>query len=337
MKARILAASAVVMSLALAGCATAAPETETPVADGPATINIVATGSLDFSAVDLAKWQENMQADGFTVDLKFVEAADEALRAVLAGAADAYIGSLPTMITAVQNTQAPIKLVAVNAQATDYVVVAKNDVKNLDDLAGKNVGVNTPGSAGDTIMKLAMDNEGFNVDAANYIVIGGTSARVAALQAGQIDATVAHLASAQAAIATGDFKSLLNCGPALGRYLQSGLMLSDAYIAKDPAVVQRAVNALIDAERWAATDKDGYLELSSGLDTETSDDAKSKAYDDFVNIEFFGVDGGLDEDGVDNWLETSVKAGDLPSDYPAKKEWLDDSFVKAYLDANGTF
>ena len=337
MKARFLAIPAIAaISLVMAGCA---PSGDAGDGDGDAdlTIRIIGIGTPDFSAVDVAKWQENLEDAGFTVDFKSVEEEDAALRAVVAGAADVYIGSLPSMITAVQNTQAPVELVAVNAQATDYVVLAQNDVEEIDDLSGKVVGVNTPGSAGDTIMKLALDAEGFDIDSPEYVVIGGTSARVAALQAGQIQATVAHLVSAEAAIETGQFHALLYCGPALGPYVQTGLIASKDFTAKTE-VAQKAVDALIEAERWAASDKDGYIELSQTIDTESSDALRDSAYDGFVEIDFFGVDGGLSDDLIDSWIATSIAAGDFDeATMPDKSEWMNTTFVDDYLERNGTF
>lgn len=270
MKIRVLAALAATATLALAGCTTGGGDSGGDPTGAPdlGTIRIIGIGTPDFSAVDVAKWQENLETAGFTVDFKSVEEEDAALRAVVAGAADMYIGSLPSMITAVQNTDAPVELVAVNAQATDYVVLAENSIESIDDLEGKIIGVNTPGSAGDTIMKLALDAEGFDIESPEYVVIGGTGARVAALQAGQIQATVAHLVSAEAAIETGDFHALIYCGPAIGPYVQTGLIASSEYTSGSPEAAQAAVDALIDAERWAASDKEGYIALSQEIDTE---------------------------------------------------------------------
>jgi NitT/TauT family transport system substrate-binding protein len=337
MKTRFLAVPAIALSLVLAGCTPSDNGGTGGGDDADLTIHIIGIGTPDFSAVDIAKWQENLEEAGFTVDFKSVEEEDAALRAVVAGAADVYIGSLSSLITAVENTQAPVEAIAVNAQATDYVVLAQNDIESIDDLEGRIVGVNTPGSAGDTIMKLALEAEGFDIDSPEYVVIGGTGARVAALQAGQIQATVAHLVSAEAAIETGQFHALLYCGPALGSYVQTALIASKEFTANTEAA-QLAVDALVDAERWAASDKDGYIALSQEIDKESSDALRDSAYDSFVDIDFFGVDGGLSDELIDNWISTSIDAGDFDAaTMPDKSQWLNSTFVEDYLDRNGTF
>jgi NitT/TauT family transport system substrate-binding protein len=336
MKARILTVPALVLSIALAGCSGGGGGGGEEPAD--LSIRIIGIGIPDFSAVDVVKWQENLKAAGFDVDFKSVEEEDAALRAVVAGAADMYIGSFPSLITAVQNTDAEVEAIAVNAQATDYVVLSETSIQTIDDLEGRTIAVNTPGSAGDTIMKLALEAEGFDIDSPEYVVIGGTGARVAALQAGQVQATVAHLVSAEAAIDTGDFHALLYCGPALGAYVQTGLIASEAYTEGNPEATQLAVDALIDALRWAASDKDGYIALSHDVDKESSDELRDRAYDAFVDIDFFGVDGGVDDQLIDSWISTSIEAGDFDAaTMPDKDEWLDTQFVENYLERNGTF
>lgn len=336
MKARILTVPALVLSIALAGCSGGGGGGGDEPAD--LSIRIIGIGIPDFSAVDVVKWQENLKAAGFDVDFKSVEEEDAALRAVVAGAADMYIGSFPSLITAVQNTDAEVEAIAVNAQATDYVVLSETSIQTIDDLEGRTIAVNTPGSAGDTIMKLALEAEGFDIDSPEYVVIGGTGARVAALQAGQVQATVAHLVSAEAAIDTGDFHALLYCGPALGAYVQTGLIASEAYTEGNPEATQLAVDALIDALRWAASDKDAYIQLSHDVDKESSDELRDRAYDAFVDIDFFGVDGGVDDQLIDSWISTSIEAGDFDAaTMPDKDEWLDTQFVENYLERNGTF
>lgn len=335
MRIRVLAALAAASTLVLAGCA--APEPEPGEID-LGTIRIIGIGTPDFSAVDVAKWLENLEEAGFTVDFKSVEEEDAALRAVVAGAADMYIGSMPSVITAIQNSDAPAEVIAVNAQATDYVILAQNDIETIDDLAGKTVAVNTPGSSGDTIMKLALAAEGFDIDSPEYVVIGGTGARVAALQAGQVQATVAHLVTAEAAIETGQFHALLYCGPALGPYIQTGLIAGTEYTEGNPEATQAAVDALIEAQRWAASDKEGYLALSQEVDTESSDELRDRAYDGFIEIDFFGVDGGLSDELLESWIETSIEAGDFDeATMPSRDEWVDTQFVEDYLERNGAF
>jgi ABC-type nitrate/sulfonate/bicarbonate transport system substrate-binding protein len=337
MRIRVLAALAAAATLALAGCApsdggnTGGDEVDL------GTVRIIGIGVPDFTAVDVAKWQENLAEAGFTVDFKTVEEEDAALRAVVAGAADMYIGSLPSLITAVTNADAEVKNVAVNAQSSSYVVLANNDIEDLDDLAGQIVGVNTPGSAGDTIMRLALEAEGFDTDSPEYVVIGGSSARVAALQAGQIAATVAHIGLAESAIATGQFRALLYCGPALGPYLQTGLNVSNAYADENPEAMQAVVDAFIDAQRWAASEKDEYLELSETIDSETDLEIRDATYDSLLAQDFWGVDGGIDDESVENWLDISVEAGDLVEPVPATDDWLDNSYVLDYLERSGEF
>lgn len=334
MKVRLLALVAVLGLASLAACGDDSDSAGSGDGSG-GKVRAVGVGSADFSSLDLTEWERLMKNDGVDFELKFLEEADATLRAVVAGAADVYIGDLNAAITAVKNTKAPVKIIAANTQSTDYVVLARNGINSINDLAGKTIGVNTPGSAGDVIMKMALTKQGYDVDKSKYVVIGGTSARVAALQAGQIDATVAHFADAQAAIATGKFKSLIECGPALGGLLQSGLIASTTWLEKNPKLAQKVVDRLIDASRWATTDKAGYLKRSEEHNDKLKPDVKEAAYKTFIDIKYFGVNGGLDPEQVDSYVTLFQNAGVLPKDMPPRSEWLDDKYVKDYLQRNG--
>jgi len=344
MKKRIFTAVAVVLPLTLAGCAanTSGPgssPSSNPGASDEATIKVVTAGTIDFSAIDVAEWQTMAAKDGITLNLSVVDSFDAAFRTLVAGTVDISIGAPEGTATAIQNTQAPLTIVAANAPATDYVVLAKNSITDISQLKGATIGTNTPGSGGDAVMKIALKKKGFDITTPKYVTIGGTSARVAALQAGQIDATVAHLSEAEAAVKTGKFRILLECGPAIGPYMQTALIANNNWLDKgdNKSVMQRVVNALIDAERWSATHKAEYIALSKKYDTEMDDSLRGPVYDEYLKIGLWGVNGGITESAVENWFEAVKSAGILAADSPDPSTYVDYSYVDAYLKANGEF
>jgi NitT/TauT family transport system substrate-binding protein len=342
-KVNLLLSSALV--LILLGCApapapkpttpanTAVPPTATslPKPASSAPLRLIASGSSDFSSLDVIYWQDLLKKQGFNVDFKPVDAPDTAARSIIAGTADAYVGSLPSAILAVKNANANIKIIAVNNQASDYVVLAKPEIVSIQDLKGKSIGIATPGSAGDIIVRTALKIKGVDPTAARFVTIGGTSARVTAVLAGQVDAAPVHAADAGDAVATGKVKVLFNTGDTIGVYLQSGLIASGDWLKNNPQVAQQVVDAFVDASRWAATNKDGYIALSKDQAPKMDDNVRSSAYDLYIQGKFWPVNGGLGQAGVDAFLKLSQDSGDLPKDLPPQSQWLDDSFVKNYV------
>ncbi|MBI4787040.1 MAG: ABC transporter substrate-binding protein [Chloroflexi bacterium] len=308
---------------------TAVPATKAPVSTGP--VRLIGNGALDFSSIDVAYWEQSLKKMGMTVDFKWVDSPDTALRTIIAGAADAYVGSLPSAILAVKNANANVRIIAVNNQATDYVLLSKLEINSIEDLKGKTIGISTPGSAADTIIRTALKQKGFDPASARFVTIGGTSARLTALLAGQIDAAPVHAAEGGNAVTTGKAKVIMSAGESIGVYLQSGMIASGDWIKKDPQAVQQVVDAFIDASRWAGSNKDGYIALSKNLLPKLVDAERVSAYDLYIKAKFWPVNGGLGQEGVDRLLKLEQESGGLPKDLPAQAQWLDDTFVKNYI------
>jgi NitT/TauT family transport system substrate-binding protein len=284
----------------------------------------------DFSSLDVVYWQDLLKKglySGFQVRGR----ARYAARTIIANSADAYVGSLPSAILAVKNANANIKVIAVNNQASDYVLLSKPEIATLQDLAGRTIGISTPGSAADNIIKAALKTKGVDPAIAKYVTIGGTSARVTALLSGQIDAAPVHAADGASAVATGKVKVLFNTGDTIGTYLQSGLIASGDWIKNNREVAQAVVDAFVDASRWANTNKTGYIELSKVQFPKMVDAERSSSYDLYIQGKFWPVNGGLSQAAIDAFVKLEQEYGTLPKDMPPQAQWVDDSFIKNYV------
>lgn len=319
--------------------AAAGDEGEDAAAEDLGAVRLVFAGGQDFSTTDLAYWEQLMTEAGIEVDAEFVDAADAALRTVVAGAADGYVGSLPSAILAVANSDAPIKVVAVNQQASSYALVAQSSVESIEDLATAQIGINTLGSAGHTVVEVSLQEAGIDTSGVQWVTIGGTSARVAALLSGQIEAGPAHFASAVSAVEQDeDLHVLFSASEGLGAYLQSGLMLSDEWAEANPETAQVVVDTLVQAQRWAQENEAEYIELSTSQDGELSDDVRDQAYDLYADIGFFAINGGLSEERIDHFLELIDATGELGlslDELPDREEWLDMSYVEDFVEREG--
>jgi ABC-type nitrate/sulfonate/bicarbonate transport system substrate-binding protein len=300
----------------------------------PATVKLVEAGSEDFSSADVLYFVDVLKRQGVKVKFTGVSDASAGLRTVVSGQSDLFIGSLPTAIQAVSSGGATIKTIANNDQSSDYVLVAKKGV-TLQNLSGKTLAIDTPGSAGHVAAQVGLRKAGADPKAVHYVTVGSSSARQTAVLAGRVDIAPLHYPDAVTALATGKVQLLLNVGEKIGPYLQSGLIASGNFI-KDKAVAQKAVNAFIEAERWAASDKAAYLayakshKLSDGL----SDAQAGETWDFYRNAKFFGINGGMCSAYVDAFEALNTDNGSLPKPLPDRSSWLDASFVQSYLKAH---
>jgi len=301
------------------------------------TVRIISGGSESFADAAINKATELLKAEGVTVDASLVDDPATALRAVVSGQADVALLDPVEAIKAVANGDAPVKYIGSLSQTTDYVVVALPGV-SLDNLDGKTFATAGAGTAGDVITSAALAESNVDMSKVQKVTVGGTSARITAILAGQVDLAPVHAADAQPAIATGKVKQLLNAGTVLGTYLQQGLIASDSWL-KDKATAQAVVSAFIDAERWASQNQDEYIAMAKANDLLgklTDADAQS-GWQALKDAKTFATNGAICESAVKATLKHDYEVPDgglTAANTPAYTKWVDPSFVNAYLKAN---
>jgi ABC-type nitrate/sulfonate/bicarbonate transport system substrate-binding protein len=196
---------------------------------------------------------------------------------------------------------------------------------------------NGPGSSGLVIGEAGLDKKGVNTKSIRAVTIGGTSARVTAILAGRVDMAPVHLADADAAIATGKVKQLLNVGPVLGPYLQIGITASDAFINAHSQAMQTVVNDYINAARWASSNQSAYIKLvNSAKDQGTLTPAQEQTvWTQLAKSKFWAVNGGVCASTVNQTIAIDLKYNLLTkAQIPPQSQWLDTAFVHKYLAAH---
>ncbi len=311
-----------------------AAQTEKPKAP-PALVRIGYASDPDFTQLNNYKWEEIL-ADkyGYKVEHFFFDGSQVAYKALLAGAVDVVVAALLPAIQVSSQSKTKLKLIAADLQSPDYVLVARPELKKLKDLEGKRLGISTPGDISDTLSRAVLKRENIDVSKVTIVKVGGTGARMAALQANQIDAGMAH-ADAGLVAASKGLSLLYEVGLSTQGYLQHGLVANENWIKKDPTLTQNVVDGFIDSARWAATDRQGYIELSKKWIKDLPDEVRNQAYDIFKKINMFAMNGGMDEKFLKITMDLEIEAGSLEKAV-AFSEWSDPTFAQAYLKANGT-
>jgi ABC-type nitrate/sulfonate/bicarbonate transport system substrate-binding protein len=306
----VLAATAGV-GLLIAGCGSSGSSTGSTAAatSGSKTIRLIEGGGFDFSDAAIYEAMDLLKQRGYDVSLENVADPTTALRAVLAGKADVYLGD-------------PV-------EAPKYT---------LQSLAGATMATAGPGTAGVIVGVAALQKEGIDVGAIHQVTVGGTSARVTAILSGQVGLAPVHATDAATAAATGKVKILLNAGAALGVYLQQGLIASDSFVA-NTATAQATVNAFIDAQRWAYANEAGYAKLvtENKLDSGLTATEAQTSWGALKADNFWASNGALCASSIDTTLGYDYKSpgGLTKATTPSISDWVDTSFVNTYLKAHG--
>lgn len=163
-------------------------------------------------------------------DLHFSTSAGSALGAMLRGA--------------------EIKVVYTNIDRPGYQLwSAQPEIKSLKDLVGKKVGVTSRGDTQELSVRLLLRKHGINANSVAYVPVGFGGTRLAALQAGTVEAVP---------LGAGDFAQLKQPrGHMLGdtekeiRFAYVGLAVSSRLLARQPNLVERFLRAVIKGREYA--------------------------------------------------------------------------------------
>jgi ABC-type nitrate/sulfonate/bicarbonate transport system substrate-binding protein len=249
---------------------------------------------------------------------------------MVSGEADIVVGQVPPGVLLVHETDADVKMIAGDVQRATYFLVSTPDIQELTDLYGKKVGTAGAGAVSDSLTIAALEAEGIDVNQIEFVQIGGTGARMAALLSNQVQAGAAHAAEAYEAIGQG-LNDLLPIGESVGPYLFHGAWARADWLAANPNLAQIAIDEFIESVRWAADSKDEYIAVAKEKLEGLSDDSMSRAYDLFVDISLFAENGGLDDVLIQATVDLEKKVGNLPADIPESSVWVDSQYVDSYL------
>jgi ABC-type nitrate/sulfonate/bicarbonate transport system substrate-binding protein len=304
------------------------------------TILAVKAGDHAFDDVSIGHWIASLKKDyDITVNLQATDSAETSLRAVVSDSANVAVAmSLTGIVNLVQQSGTDVKLVAADTYASDYQLLSKSSLAAVSDLAGKTEGISAPGDASELVAHLCLNAQGFDYSSLNIVRIGGTSARVAALLAGQIDIGAAHISDAKAAVAksNGALKIMLDCGKVVGNYPVTGMVFQGGYINTHKALVQVLVDEYVSAMRWANDTKDEYLTEAAAWVPDSDPAESSDSYDYFKQVGFWPLNGGIDVPSLETYLGDAAQLSVLTGKIPTTDKWVDDSFVTDYLARNGT-
>ncbi|HEV8719595.1 MAG TPA: ABC transporter substrate-binding protein [Candidatus Binatia bacterium] len=163
-------------------------------------------------------------------DLHFSTSAGSALSAMLRGA--------------------EIKVVYTNIDRPGYQVWSgRPEIKSLKDLIGKKIGVTSRGDTQELSVRLLLRKHGIDANSVVYIPVGFGATRLAALQAGTVDAVP---------LGAGDFAQLKQPkGHMLGdtekeiRFAYVGLAVSSRLLTRQPHLVERFLRSVIKGREYA--------------------------------------------------------------------------------------
>jgi NitT/TauT family transport system substrate-binding protein len=110
---------------------------------------------------------------------------------MISGSADVAIGVGPPVLFELVGQGAEVKAIDSPMRITDYfMVMGKGKGDTLKDLAGKRIAISTPGSMPHLLPQMILKKNGIDPSGIAFIAIGSMSARLQAIIAGKVDASI---------------------------------------------------------------------------------------------------------------------------------------------------
>jgi ABC-type nitrate/sulfonate/bicarbonate transport system substrate-binding protein len=316
-----------VLALVAAACGSDDPES--------ASLKVGFSGQPDFTQIMNFTWLDTLSEDhGIDAEAVIFEGTSPPFRALVSGDVHMVVGQVPPGIFLRAETGADVVMIAGDVQQSDYLLVSSPDVTSLEDLYGRQIGTAGPGSVSTSLSVAALTREGINIDDLEFVEVGGTGARMAALVSGQTAAGAAHFAEGFNAVEEGLFP-LYVIADAVGAYLFHGVWVDRAWLEENPNLAQLAMDEFINSVRWAANNKAEYIAAAEEVTEGLSDAAKSRAYDEFIRIGLFAVNGGLEPALLNATISIEQEVGNLPAVVEDSAIWVVTDLVDDYLERNG--
>ena len=238
------------------------------------------------SATWFAREAGLFERHGLGADLIYVDSAP-AVQALTAGAAPLATMSGGLAVGPYLNGL-DLVMLAGWCNLNSYQLITRPEIRRVEDLRGKIIGIGRYGAAADWGLRLILRKLGINENKDVQIVQaggGGPSTRLAAMEAKKLDATV--LDSPQTVQARRLGFRVLADGVELGiPFLQGGLATRRAYIKSNEDTVRRVVRVIVEAIHYAKTNREAALKVMQKYLRVQDRDALEDAYESFVVKQF---------------------------------------------------
>lgn len=200
--------------------------------------------------------------EGLDVEIIDFQGGSKSLQAVVGGSADVVSGAFEHTL-AMQARGQSLQAFVLQGRAPQCVfAVSKKtmpDYKDLKDLKGKKIGVTAPGSSSHAIAIFILSTAGLKPSDVSFIGVGSSSAAVAAMRSGQIDAfvnldpVIATLEKDDIIRIVEDTRIVEESDKLFGGPMVAGCLYAPTrFIKENPDIVQGLTNAVVRADRWLA-------------------------------------------------------------------------------------
>jgi NitT/TauT family transport system substrate-binding protein len=265
----------------------------------------------------VAKEQGFFTEEGLDVEITTFEGGIYVIRNVVSGALDTGAGVGASVAVSVAK-KAGIKAIFGSAPRFASTMTVRSNIKTLQDLKGKKIGVQEIGGFADVLSRMVLAKAGIKPEEVTFIPIA--SADVPPLLAGAIDTAVLHVDQLMMARQKDpSFHPLVRFWELEPNQLFNVFVAQEKKLAADPAKYQALVRALAKANRFMYSNKARTVEIAMKY-AKLPRNVAEPAYDELVKGKVWAQNDGLPRPKVEYTIDRMVKVGSIKSEDRPKHE-----------------
>jgi NitT/TauT family transport system substrate-binding protein len=212
----------------------------------------------------------------------------------------------------------PMKVVASFLDSSTHTLIARPEYKTVKDLRGKTLAVSSFGATSDVAARMMFQRSGIDPERdLKIIALGSDRARFSALKEGIVDVAVISPPADVEGKKMGF--NVLARAYELFSLPFVGLGANTKKIKERPEEIKRVLKALIKANRYITSNRDGTIQILAEWGR-TDRESASASYDGTVKV--FNADGSIPESGLKLVIDQSRQA--LKMDQPVSPDQVAD-------------
>jgi NitT/TauT family transport system substrate-binding protein len=254
----------------------------------------------------IARVKGYFHEQGITIEPILIRGGPAALAALISGGVDfGSIGGAQAPIRA-RSRGLDVFIIGSMSNKVNYTILGARDVRRVEDLKGKIIGVTGAGAFSDFVVRMFLKNNGLDPDKDVILrALGGTVLRVSALERGIIAAAPFSAEEAVSLLKKG-YPMIANLSESLA-IPQSVLVTRGEMLEKYPETTKRFLKAVIQGVRFARSNKKEAIQAGYESGLKGDPDIVSRAYDLYYSA--YTTDLSVAAEGMQIMLDEDIRAG----------------------------
>jgi NitT/TauT family transport system substrate-binding protein len=198
---------------------------------------------------------------GLDAEMIFINGSTRGVQSMIAGEID-FAGAVGT--SAMNGAMAGGDVVIVDSlvNTLPYYIIGKADIKSPEDLKGRTAASHIPGTSADFAVRLALRKFGIEYKDIRAVMVGGATARVAAVINGQVDFTMVT-DSGKILGENAGLKVIVDMAKLKIPFQFTCTVTTKAIIRARPQTVENMVKSVADAVHFFKNNKEGTIKIMS--------------------------------------------------------------------------